>query len=257
MAGPQEELCRRAVHSLVALAQVAAAVIHILRHIHLNAAEGINDLGQRFQPDGQIAVHMQAKNVIDLIGQRADVVAAVGTLRFGNGVDLVVAGEAGIRGNKDVARDLQHLDLAGLIVEVQVQNHVGHAVIYLRIGFLSGLGGAVNAHHQQVELFARILFGGVDQLVQADGPRRRCNGVHDKGDRAEKDHSNGQQGAQQHLPPAAFFLFLAVRAIGACAAFAFAAAALGRFATAACGRFAAAPACGGFSASGCRFPGAA
>ena len=182
MAGAQEELCRRAVHGLVALAQVAAAVIHILRHIHLNAAEGINDLGQRFQPDGQVAVHMQAKNVIDLIGQCADVVAAVG--------------EAGIRGNKDVARDLQHLDLAGLIVEVQVQNHVGHAVIYLRIGFLPGLGGAVNAHHQQVELFARILFGGVDQLVQADGPRRRCNGVHDKDDRAKKDHSDGQQGAQ-------------------------------------------------------------
>ena len=139
---------------------------------------------------------MQAKNVIDLIGQRADVVAAVGALRFGNGVDLIIAGEAGIRGNKDVARDLQHLDLAGLIVEVQVQNHVGHAVIYLRIGFLSGLGGAVNAHHQQVELFARILFGGVDQLVQADGPCRRCNGVHDKDDRAKKDHSDGQQGAQ-------------------------------------------------------------
>ena len=196
MAGTQEELCRRAVHGLVTLAQVASAVIHLLRHIHFDAAEGINDLGQRFQPDGQVAVHMQAKNVIDLIGQRADVVAAVGALRFGNGVDLIIAGEAGIRGNKDVARDLQHLDLAGLIVEVQVQNHVGHAVIYLRIGFLPGLGGAVNAHHQQVELFARILFGGVDQLVQADGPCRRCNGVHDKDDRAKKDHSDGQQGAQ-------------------------------------------------------------
>ena len=44
--GAQEELCRRAVHGLVALAQVAAAVIHILRHIHPNAAEGITDLGQ-------------------------------------------------------------------------------------------------------------------------------------------------------------------------------------------------------------------
>src|SRR5699024_3280430 len=185
----------------------------------LNGAKQIHQLHQSFQPDGHIAVDIQAKLVVDQLGQSAVIVVAIGALGAGDVVDLIVVRDIIVGGDHDVAGDLQHADFVVDKVQLHIHDHVGVAVVGLAVvggtgGHVAALGAAVDAQHQDVQLFAVQALRGVQQL--ADGQvasALRPDGVQDHRDRAGKDQRNGQHGAQQDLPPQALFLAFALFAL--------------------------------------------
>ena len=144
-----------------------------------------------------------------IIAQGTDVVVAVAALGFGDGVDLIVARVAGVGGDKDVAGNLQHLQFAGFIVEVQPHDHVGQTVIDGSVRLIFPLGGAVNAHQQNVEFLVGIGLGRIDQVADGDGAALRAKLIHDDGVGAADDQRDYRHGAKQNFPPQAPGLFLA------------------------------------------------
>ena len=171
MAGAQQELAGVTVQRLVALIQVAAFIIHLLRDVQFNAAEGVDQLHKHFQADGHIAIDRQLVHIRNLLTQGGHVHAvAVCGLGFGNIVDAVVARHAAVGRDHRVAGDLQHLHLARLVVEMDVEDHIGVAVIDACIIEVVALllGRAVDADHQEVQLLALEFLRRVDELIQLD-----------------------------------------------------------------------------------------
>ena len=57
------------------------------------------------------------------------IVVVIAALRLGHAVDAVVARDTCVGRDHCVAGDLQHLHLARFIVEMDIKDHIGHAVI--------------------------------------------------------------------------------------------------------------------------------
>ena len=177
-------------------------------------AEQVYQLGQHFQADRHKSVDGQLVLVCDQLTQGGHVVVAVATLGLGHAVDAEVSGDARVRRDHRITRDLQHLHLARLIVEMDVQNHIGHAVVDVGVigrtcGQIAG-GRTVNAGDKDVELLALEFLGRVDELVQLDVAARRGDGPHDERERTAEDQRDDQQRDEQDLPPADLFLLFPV-----------------------------------------------
>ena len=225
----QQELHRRTVQRLVtgvndAVSQPQRGVVYIHGDVDLHAAEQVYQLGQHFQTDRHKAVDRQLVLVCDQLTQGGHVVVAVAALGLGHAVDAVVAGDARVRRDHRITRDLQHLHLARLIVEMDVQNHIGHAVVDVGVigrtcGQIAG-GRTVNAGDKDVELLALEFLGRVDELVQLDVAARRGDGPHDERERTAEDQRDDQQRDEQDLPPADLFLLFPVSTLAAAALFA-------------------------------------
>src|SRR5699024_10158046 len=114
------------------------AVVHGLRHIEFHTAEQVYQFYQHFQTDGHVSVDGHLQLVGHQFAQGRHIVVAVGTLGLGNAVDAVVAGNAAVGGDHQVTGDLQHLQLARFVVEMDVKDHIGHAVV--DAGIVGGTG---------------------------------------------------------------------------------------------------------------------
>ena len=105
---------------------------------------------------------------------------------------------------------------------MDIEDHIGVAVINTCIVEVVALllGRTVDANHQEVQLLALELLGGVDELIQLDAAALRGDGPHDEGERTAEDQRDDQQRDEQDLPPADLFLLFPVSALAAAALFA-------------------------------------
>ena len=198
-------------------------VIHVHRDVDLDTAEQVDEFSQHFQADGDITIDVDLVLVGDQLTQGGHIVVVIAALGLGHAVDAVVAGDAGVGGDHRVTGDLQHLQFARFVVEMDVQDHIGHAVV--DVGVVGGTGGQVarggtiHAGDKDIQLFILEFLGGVDQLVQLDAAALGGDSAHDERIRAAEDQHDHQQGDEQDLPPGAF-LFLLFAAVALAAFFA-------------------------------------
>ena len=132
--------------------QLAGSLVgDIPGHVHLNAAHVVQHGLESLHVNGHILVHRQLEQLRDLVGQVVDAVLLVRAVGV-QLVDLAGVGRkpaAQILARIGIAGDLERVHLAGIPVDLHIQDHVGHA---LALGVVAALVVRVVVDSQQQKI---------------------------------------------------------------------------------------------------------